>query len=130
MQGYFHCGNLSRFEGNVYIVNIMRRSLVLLLVTSFLLGFPIESGLAQQMAAPRKITNKVVPMYPLVARNLNLSGTVKLEAVVLANGELKSVQVKGGNPLLVQSAQNAVHEWKWEKIDHESVETVEFHFHP
>ena len=130
MQRCFHSGNLSRFEGNVYIVNIMRRSLVLLLVTSFLLGFGVDSGLAQQMAEQRKVTNKVVPMYPLVARNLNLSGTVKLEAVVLANGELKSVQVKGGNPLLVQSAQNAVHEWKWEKTDRESVETVEFHFHP
>ncbi len=108
----------------------MRRSLVLLLLTSFLLGFPVESGLAQQVAAPRKITNKVVPMYPLAARNLNLSGTVKLEALVLASGELKSIQVKGGNPLLVQSAQNAVREWKWEKTDRESLEAIEFHFHP
>ena len=69
-------------------------------------------------------------MYPLVARNLNLSGTVKLEAVVLANGDLKSVQVKGGNPLLVQSAQSAVHDWKWETAAPETVEMVEFHFHP
>ena len=106
----------------------MRRSLLVLLLTSFLVGLPLKSGLAQESA--RKITNKVVPMYPLVARNLNLSGTVKLEAVVLANGDLKSVQVKGGNPLLVQSAQGAVHEWKWEKTDHETVEMVEFHFHP
>jgi hypothetical protein len=33
-----------------------------------------------------------------------------------------------GNPLLIQSAQNALSKWKWEKADRESTELVEFHF--
>jgi TonB family protein len=76
------------------------------------------------------VVTKVVPPYPAIARSMNLSGTVKLEALVLANGSVKAVQVKGGNPLLVQSAQRAVQDWKWEKADHESTEQVEFRFHP
>ena len=78
----------------------------------------------------RKVTNRVVPGYPAMARQLNLSGTVKLEALVLPTGNVKSIQVVGGNPLLIQSAQNAVRDWKWEKAEHETTELVEFRFHP
>jgi TonB family protein len=81
-------------------------------------------------AGTRKVTNRVVPAYPSIARTMNLTGTVRLEALVLPNGNVKSVQVKGGNPLLVQSAENAIHSWKWEKANHESTELVEFNFSP
>jgi TonB family protein len=69
-------------------------------------------------------------MYPQLARTMSLKGTVRLEALVLPNGTVKSVQVKGGNPLLVQSAQNAIREWKWVKAEHETTELVEFKFQP
>ena len=118
---------------NVYCVNIMRGfPFLLVLLSLVLLGFQLGSAVAQddQAAGDRKVINRVVPSYPAIARGMNLSGTVKLEAVVLANGSVKSVQVKGGNPLLVQSAERAVHDWKWEKADHDSTELVEFRFHP
>jgi TonB family protein len=81
-------------------------------------------------ASARKVINKVVPMYPQMARSMNLSGVVKLEVLVQSTGSVKSMQVKGGSPLLAQSAQSAVHGWKWEKADHETTELVEFHFNP
>jgi len=84
----------------------------------------------ESAAAARKVKNKVVPAYPAMARTMNLTGRVKLEALVLANGSVKSIQVKGGNPLLVQSAENAIHSWRWEKAEHESTELVEFDFSP
>ena len=76
------------------------------------------------------MVNRVVPAYPAIARSMNLSGAVKLEVLVQPNGSVKLMQVKGGNPLLAQSAQSAVHGWKWEKADHETTELVEFHFNP
>ncbi len=78
----------------------------------------------------RKVVNRVTPSYPTIARNLNLSGTVRLEVTVTSSGTVKSVQVLGGNPLLGQSAEYAVRDWKWEKTDHESVEHVEVQFNP
>jgi TonB family protein len=83
-----------------------------------------------QSGGGRRILSKTVPAYPAIARTLNLTGAVKLEVLVQASGSVKSVQVKGGNPLLAQSAQNAIHGWKWEKTDHESTELVEFRFNP
>ncbi len=78
----------------------------------------------------RKIANKVVPNYPPLGRTMKLRGTVKLEALVLANGKVKSIQVRGGNALLVQTAETAVREWKWEKADHDTTELLQFNFNP
>jgi TonB family protein len=114
----------------------MKRSLYFVLaVLAALASFQPKPSFAQdtqeaQSASVRKVVNKVVPAYPATARSMNLAGTVKLEVLVQAGGNAKSIQVKGGNPLLVQSAQSAVHEWKWEKADHETTELVEFHFNP
>jgi len=43
---------------------------------------------------------------------------------------VKSVEVKGGHPLFVQAAQNALREWKWEPAAHETDEIVELRFTP
>src|SRR6266705_6095011 len=111
----------------------MRRSPGLLVLLSVLL-FTFRTGPAtaqtDESTSDRKVVNKVVPSYPAIARSMNLSGTVKLEALVLANGSVKAVQVKGGNPLLAQSAQSAIREWKWEKAEHDTSELVEFNFNP
>ena len=84
----------------------------------------------EQSTGTRKVVNKVVPVYPQMARSMHLSGTVKLEVLVQPNGSVKLIQVKGGSPLLAESAQSAVHGWKWEKADRETTELVEFHFNP
>jgi TonB family protein len=65
-----------------------------------------------------------------MARILNLVGDVRLQAVVQASGKVKSLQVKGGNPVLAQAAMDAVRQWRWEKSDHDSVEPVVIHFEP
>ena len=84
----------------------------------------------EDAASSRKVVSRVVPSYPQIARNMNLTGAVKLEVVVAANGSVKSIQVLGGSPVFAQPAQSAVREWKWEKTDHESTERVEVRFNP
>ena len=76
------------------------------------------------------MVSRVVPEYPALARTIRLSGSVKLEVLVLSSGKVKSVHVKGGNAVLVQSAENAVREWQWEKSNRETAESVEIRFSP
>jgi TonB family protein len=78
----------------------------------------------------RKVVNKVMPLYPAWARSMNLRGVVKVEAMVGSNGVVKNVEVKGGHPVLVQSATDAVRKWKWEPASHDSKELVEVRFDP
>jgi TonB family protein len=104
----------------------------LVVLVGLLLVSHAQSARAQSTGgeSARKVIIKVVPLYPPVARPMALSGTVRIEAVVLANGKAKTVQVKGGNPLLAEAAENAVREWKWAKADHDSTELLEFRFRP
>jgi TonB family protein len=96
------------------------------------IGALIPSACAQneQTTGSRKVINKVLPAYPHLARTMNLTGTVKLEVLVSSSGMAKTIQVKGGNPVLAQSAQEALHNWRWEKADHETSEMLEFTFKP
>ena len=59
-----------------------------------------------------------------------LEGIVKVEAIVAPDGTVRSVEVKGGHPVLAQAAVNTVRKWKWEVASKESRELVEVKFSP
>ena len=103
-----------------------------LFVFGMLVLVPILSRAQQsdQSESTRKVVNKVTPRYPELARTMSLKGLVRVEAVVAANGTVKSVETKGGHPVLVQAAQNAIRQWKYEPSPHETKETIEIQFNP
>lgn len=78
----------------------------------------------------RKVTTRVAPVYPELARRMRLQGVVKIEAVVKPNGAVKSTRVLGGNPVLVDSATEAVNKWKFESGPSETTEIVLVTFTP
>jgi periplasmic protein TonB len=61
-----------------------------------------------------KLVNKVQPMYPPLARQTRISGTVKLHAIIGKAGTVEQLQVVSGHPLLVQSALDAVKQWRYQ----------------
>jgi len=96
------------------------------------LVFSGASGFAQTGStdeSKRKVKTKTAPQYPELARRMNVSGRVKIEVVVAPDGHVKSTRVVGGHPLLVQSCQDAVKEWKFVPGPEESTQVVEFEFH-
>lgn len=84
----------------------------------------------EAVSADRKVVVKVQPQYPGLARAMKIQGNVRADVVVEPSGKVKSVDVKGGHPLLAQSAQDALREWKWEPAAHETHQTVELKFAP
>jgi|ERR1700735_282452 TonB family protein len=78
--------------------------------------------------AGRKIAIRLAPVYPQLAKNLHLQGTVKVEAVVRPNGTVKSTKVLGGNPVLADAAQQAIVKWKFEPAPEETTEVVQLTF--
>ena len=90
------------------------------------------SGLAQSGSTDegkRKVKTKTTPAYPELARRMNVTGKVKIEVVITPDGRVKSTRVIGGHPLLVQSCQDAVKEWKFVPAPEETTQVVEFDFH-
>ena len=76
----------------------------------------------------RKIKTKVAPSYPELAKRMNVTGTVKVEVVIAANGMIKSTKVIGGHPLLIEPSVDAVKKWKYEPASADTTTTVEFHY--
>jgi TonB family protein len=111
---------------------MLRRTTIAVLALCSMLALTPTFSIAQQeqSESKRKIVNRVVPTYPELARRMNVKGIVKLEAVVASNGSVKSLELKGGHPLLSQAAQNAILKWRWEPASHETREPVEVRFDP
>jgi TonB family protein len=92
--------------------------------------FPSFAFPQDQPEAKRKIVSKVLPVYPELARRMQSSGIVRVEAIVAPNGKLKSTTVLGGNPVLALAAVDAIEKWKWAPAPQETREIIELNFHP
>jgi protein TonB len=79
-------------------------------------------------SAKRKVKTKTVPEYPDLARQMNATGKVKIEATISADGKVTNTKVIGGSPLLVGAAQDALKKWRFEPAAKDSVEVIEFDF--
>ena len=110
----------------------MRKKDVLILALISTCGL-VAAGLAQSQQAPadsgRKVVRRVEPRYPEVAKKMSLGGTVKVVAVVAADGKVTKVEPVGGSPLLVEAAKAAISQWKFAPGG-ESREAIELHFTP
>ena len=53
------------------------------------------------------------PQYPAIARQARIQGVVHLEAIIAADGAIRSVQLVDGPALLVQAAIAAVRSWRY-----------------
>jgi len=61
-----------------------------------------------------RLVNKVQPLYPPLARQTRISGTVKLHAIIGKDGSVQQLQMVSGHPLLVQAALDAVRQWRYQ----------------
>jgi TonB family protein len=107
-----------------------RIAIAFLVIASMMMLAPGPAHAQEVSAGSRKVVDRVVPQYPTVARRMNIQGVVRLDVLVAPNGTVKSVDVRGGHPLLVQSAQSALIQWKWEPAPRETHETIELKFNP
>jgi protein TonB len=52
-----------------------------------------------------------MPVYPPLARQTRVSGTVCFTAIIGTDGRIQNLQLIAGHPLLVASAREAVSQW-------------------
>lgn len=72
---------------------------------------PIRVGGNVQAA---RLIARPQPVYPPLARQARIQGTVRLQAIIARDGTVKELEVVSGHPLLVQSAQDAVRQWRYQ----------------
>ncbi len=107
-------------------------------------GIPADTSAG---AAPRRVRvgesasqshllSSVAPDYPSAAKQAHIQGSVVLAVVIAKTGEIQSVQLVSGHPLLVQAAMDAVKQWRYrpylldgEAVIVETQVTVNFELH-
>jgi periplasmic protein TonB len=75
------------------------------------LSGPLRVGGNVQAA---RIINRVQPVYPALARQTRISGTVRLHAIIGKDGTIQQLEVMSGHPLLQQNALEAVRQWRYQ----------------
>jgi TonB family protein len=105
----------------------LARAIVAALIALF--SLPVSSIWAQD-ELPRKVKTRVAPVYPALARQMNISGTVKVQVTVAPNGSVKATKLVGGHPLLANAALDAIKKWRFDNGPDETTGIVEFKFDP
>jgi len=89
----------------------------------------ISSGVAEGL-----LRHKVDPEYPWEARQRHITGDVLLWIVIDKSGNVASIRVEKGRPILVDAAVEAVKQWKYrpfvlhgEPVEVDSAIKIEFH---
>jgi protein TonB len=79
------------------------------------------------------LLRKVTPTYPALAKTARIQGTVVLHAIISKQGNVENLTVLSGHPMLVQTAMDAVKQWKYkpyflngEPVEVETTVTVNF----
>ncbi len=78
----------------------------------------------------RKLVSNPVPRYPDLAKNLRLSGVVKVQIIIAPDGKITSSKVLGGHPLFVTSVEETLKNWKYAPAATETTAVLEFRFNP
>ena len=73
-----------------------------------------------------RLIHQVPPVYPIKAIEQEITGRVALEAVISAGGLIQEVKVLSGDPLLAESAVEAVRQWRYRptKLNGRAVEVI------
>ena len=84
------------------------------LMQAFALILLLSLALPASAADARAVKARVSPVYPEIARRMKVSGEVKLEVTVDADGKVKEAKAVNGNHILGEAAEDAVRKWKFE----------------
>jgi TonB family protein len=66
-----------------------------------------------QSVMSAQIVKKIAPEYPATAKQAHIQGTVVLKVTIDKSGEVQSLQLVSGHPMLAPAAIDAVKQWKY-----------------
>jgi TonB family protein len=112
------------------VTGILVLCLLAFIAASSLRTVSLRAQDADIAGSKRKVKVLGKPQYPDLARRLNLSGVVKVEVIIGADGKVKRTRVVGGHPVLAPEAERAAMQSEFEPGPKETTEVIEFRFSP
>ncbi len=72
---------------------------------------------ASEEVMERLVVSKVAPIYPPLARQARIQGTVIAQVLISKTGDVESVQLFSGHPILAPAAIEAIKQWKFKPFE-------------
>ena len=92
----------------------MKRLLILIFGSCLLCSSVFAQAVRLSDAEAKKIVKtRTNPDYPPLAKQMRVTGEVRLDVYLNEDGTLDRVHILSGNALLAAAAQNAVKNWKF-----------------
>jgi TonB family protein len=107
-------------------INVRRTAVKLFQAAA--LALVVVLTIPARAADEREVKSRVSPVYPEIAKRMKITGAVKVEVKVDADGSVKDVKAIDGNRMLSAAAEDAVRKWKFVPGASASTVQVELHF--
>lgn len=111
---------IGRFNQSVRFTSLRAAAIALALAFGF--------SLCSRAADERAVKTRVAPVYPEIAKRMRVSGVVKLEVTVDADGKVTDVKPVSGNHMLSEAAEQAVRKWRYVSGSSQSTVNVDLNF--
>src|SRR5580658_5683797 len=92
------------------------------LALAFAITLPARAG------DDRAVKSRVAPIYPELAKRMHITGLVKIEATIDADGKVTAVKTVSGSHALSPAAEEAVSKWKFVPGSDTSTVVVDVNF--
>ena len=89
---------------------------------------PVHAADTPSAQPVRAIKQRIAPHYPEIARRMHVSGSVRVEATVNADGTVAATKAVTGNRMLSDAAEDAVRKWKFVPAAEQSKVEVDVNF--
>jgi len=87
---------------------------------------PAPVDLPPETVQSQYLLKRVAPIYPPLARQARIQGTVTLRIIISKTGDVRQLQLISGHPMLAPAAIDAVRQWKYKpyEVNGEPVEVL------
>jgi TonB family protein len=123
----FYGGTGVRYAFSISIIRGIGRLIALAAILALAAPLHAQDSAATD-AAKRKVKTRVAAEYPVLARQMGVTGKVKVEVTITPEGKVSNAKIVGGSPVLVGAAVDAVKKWKFETGAKDTTEIIEFEF--
>jgi TonB family protein len=72
-------------------------------------------------AVQKLLLRRVAPTYPPLARQARIQGAVVINVIISKTGEVRTMQLVSGHPMLAPSALEAVKQWRYRSYEQDGV---------
>lgn len=105
-----------------------RRSTSTRWIQTAALALAVAMAVTAGAADERAIKSRVAPVYPELAKRMKITGVVKVEASVDAEGKVTGVKTLSGSHALSTAAEDAVSKWRFVAAPAPSTVDVDVNF--